>query len=77
MARGAYVFVALVYSILAASFVASTATLILEFKDLDWVSLALAHSHLFIFFPTFGIVVLAAFYRPSVIFTLKARPSCS
>jgi hypothetical protein len=69
MARGAYVFVALVYSILAASFVASTATLILEFKDHDWVSLALAHSHLFIFFPTFGIVVLAAFYRPSVIFT--------
>lgn len=69
MARGAYVFVALVYAILAASFVASTATLILEFKDHDWVSLALAHSHLFIFFPTFGIVVLAAFYRPSVIFT--------
>ena len=69
MARGAYVFVALVYSILAASFVASTATLIMEFKDHDWVSLALAHSHLFIFFPTFGIVVLAAFYRPSVIFT--------
>ena len=69
MAWGAHLFVAIVYAGLAASFVASTATLILEFKDLDWLSLALTHSHLFVFFPTFGIVVLAAFYWPSVIFT--------
>lgn len=69
MAWGAHAFVAVVYAVLAASFVASTATLILEFKDLDWLSLALTHSHLFVFFPTFGIVVLAAFYWPSVIFT--------
>ncbi len=69
MAWGAHLFVAVVYAALAASFVASTAALILEFKDLDWLSLALTHSHLFVFFPTFGIVVLAAFYWPSVIFT--------
>ncbi len=69
MALGAHFFVALVYALLAASFVASTATLIQEFKDLDWISLALTHSHLFVFFPTFGIVVLAAFYWPAVIFT--------
>ncbi len=69
MAPGAHIFVALVYATLAASFVASTATLVQEFKDLDWISLALTHSHLFIFFPTFGIVVLAAFYWPAVIFT--------
>lgn len=69
MARGAHFFVAFVYATLAASFVASTATLFLEFKDHDWLSLALTHSHLFVFFPTFGIVVLAAFYWPSVIFT--------
>ncbi len=69
MAWGAHLFVAVVYAALAASFIASTGTLILEFKDLDWLSMALAHSHLFIFFPTFGIVVLAAFYWPSVIFT--------
>ena len=66
---GAHLFVAVVYAALAASFVASTATMIAEFKDLDWLSMALAHSHLFVFFPTFGIVVLAAFYWPSVIFT--------
>lgn len=69
MAWGAHLFVAVVYAALAASFVASTATLIAEFKDQDWLSLALTHSHLFVFFPTFGIVVLAAFYWPSVIFT--------
>jgi hypothetical protein len=69
MAWGAHFFVAVVYAALAASFIASTATLILEFKDQDWLSMALAHSHLFVFFPTFGIVVLAAFYWPSVIFT--------
>jgi len=69
MAWGAHLFVAVVYAGLAASFIASTAALILEFKDLDWLSMALAHSHLFVFFPTFGIVVLAAFYWPSVIFT--------
>lgn len=69
MAWGAHLFVAVVYAGLAASFIASTATLILEFKDLDWLSMALAHSHLFVFFSTFGIVVLAAFYWPSVIFT--------
>lgn len=67
--RGAYVFVAIVYVILAASFIASTATLVQEFRDHDWLSMALTHSHLFVFFPTFGIVVLAAFYRPSVVFT--------
>ena len=69
MGLGAHFFVAIVYATLAASFVASTATLYLEFKDHDWLSLALTHSHLFVFFPTFGIVVLAAFYWPSVIFT--------
>jgi hypothetical protein len=31
--------------------------------------MAVAHSHLFIFFPTFGILALAAFYLPSVIFS--------
>ena len=69
MAWGAHLFVAIVYASLAASFIASTAVLILEFKDQDWLSLALVHSHLFVFFPTLGIVVLAAFYWPSVIIT--------
>lgn len=67
--RGPHVFVAVIYLILAASFVASTAILMQEFQFHDWLSLALVHSHLFVFFPTFGIVVLAAFYLPSVIFT--------
>lgn len=64
----AKIFVGLVFSILAAGFVASTYLLMLEFPK-SWRTLAIAHSHLFIFFPLFGLLALAAFYLPSVIFT--------
>jgi uncharacterized membrane protein (DUF485 family) len=69
MTRGPYVFVACVYCILGASFLLSTGLLISEFWELDWLGLVLTHSHLFLFFPAFGLLVLAAFYLPSVVLT--------
>lgn len=69
MTRGPYVFVAFVYLILGASFLVSTGLLIHEFWELDWLGLVLTHSHLFLFFPAFGLLVLAAFYLPSVVLT--------
>jgi hypothetical protein len=65
----ARVFVAVVYLFLGMSFVASTGLLIQEFQGGDWRSMVIAHSHLFFFFPVFGILALAAFYLPSVVFT--------
>ena len=66
---GARVFVAVLFVILGASFIASTGLLVREFQDLDWEGIIAAHSHLFFFFPVFGILALAAFYLPAVIFT--------
>ena len=66
---GARVFVTLVFALLGVSFVASTALLIHEFSDLDWPALLLLHSHLFVFFPTLGLVALAAFHLPATVFT--------
>lgn len=68
MTRGAYIFVAFVYLVLAASFLASTGLLIQEFSSTDWLAILQMHSHLFLFFPIFGLLVLAAFYLPSVAF---------
>jgi hypothetical protein len=65
----ARIFVAVVYLILGLSFLASTGLLIQEFQGLDWRSMVIAHSHLFFFFPIFGILALVAFYVPSVVFT--------
>ncbi len=66
---GASLFVTTVFMGLAACFVASTWYLWSEFQDHGWASLAIAHSHLFIFFPTFGVLALVAFHLPSVVFT--------
>lgn len=68
MSIGARVFVALVYFVLGLSFIATTAILYSEFLDTEWFSLAVIYSHLFVFFPVFGIVALFAFYLPSSIF---------
>ena len=64
----ARVFVAVAYLILGVSFVASTGLLIQEFQGTDWRSMIIAHSHIYLFFPVFGILALAAFYLPSVVF---------
>ncbi len=66
---GARVFVAVLFFFLGASFLASTGLLISEFRDADWELMVIAHSHLFIFFPVFGILALAAYYLPAVVFT--------
>jgi hypothetical protein len=66
---GARIFVAIVFLLLGASFLASAGVLIHEFQGMDWPALLLAHSHLFFFFPVFGLLALAAFYVPSVVFT--------
>jgi hypothetical protein len=64
----ARVVVAVVYLILGLSFVASTGLLVQELQGADWRSMIIAHSHLFFFFPVFGVLALAAFYLPSVVF---------
>ena len=66
---GARIFVALCFVILGASFFASTALLIQEFRGGDWFTMVVAHSHLFFFFPVLGVLALFAFYLPSVVFT--------
>jgi hypothetical protein len=65
----ARVVVAAAYLLLAFSFLASTGLLIREFQESEWRLLIATYSHLFFFFPTFGILGLAAFYLPSVVFT--------
>src|SRR3990170_7474629 len=68
MSAGTRVIVFLVFAILAASFVAETLLLATEFEDAEWFTLATHDSHLFLFFPTLGLVALAAFYLPSCAF---------
>src|SRR3990170_1779168 len=68
MLFGARAFVFVLYLLLGASFVAVTATLVWEFWDTGWLKLATHDSHLFLFFPTLGLVALAAFYLPSCAF---------
>ena len=68
MSLGARLFVAGVYLAIALSFLAVTGVLIWEFWDTDWFTLATHDSHLFVFFPTLGLVALAAFYVPSCVF---------
>lgn len=77
MSAGAKVFVALVFLLCGAAFLATTVSLAYEFGlagdtrplgEQRWFSLAALYSHLFIFFPTFGLVALIAFYLPCVVF---------
>jgi len=65
MSLNARIIIAVLFTVLAASFIATTAVLYYEFKDHDWFTIAAFYSHLFIFFPTFGILALFAFYLPT------------
>lgn len=67
MPLGPRLFVAAVYFAVALSFLAVTGTLIWEFQETEWFTLATHDSHLFVFFPTLGLVALAAFYVPSCV----------
>ena len=77
MLAGAKKFVLGVWIILALSFLVTTAVLMYEFGSFanpanlggsQWFSLAVLYSHLFVFFPTFGIMALAAFFIPASVF---------
>ena len=68
MHRGARCFVLAVFALLGLSFVTSTGVLAYEFWDAQWVDILTLDSHLFLFFPTFGVVALAAFYLPACTF---------
>ncbi|MEM7774833.1 MAG: hypothetical protein AAF732_04435 [Pseudomonadota bacterium] len=69
MLLGAHAFVTIVFGTMALSFVASTAVLAWEFWEYRrWVDFMAMDSHLFVFFPTFGVISLLAFYLPSVVF---------
>lgn len=68
MSFGARAFVFVVYLLLGASFVAVPALLIWEFGFETALTFVTFDSHLFLFFPTLGLVALAAFYLPSCAF---------
>lgn len=72
MLLGARIFVAVIFTILGATFIATTGALYYEFgyqtRSDAWISLATFYSHLFIFFPLFGTLALVAFYVPSCVF---------
>lgn len=72
MLPGARIFVAIVFTIVGASFFATTGALYYEFGYLTnsdaWIPLATFYSHLFIFFPLFGALALVAFFIPACAF---------
>jgi hypothetical protein len=66
MKAGPRVFVFIVFLVLGLSFIAVTAALATEFRKDDlWLDFLTSDSHLFLFFPTFAVVALVAFYLPS------------
>jgi hypothetical protein len=76
MSAGARIFVAVNFIILGLSFIATTAVLYYEFgvdhnfgasAGTDWTALAAYYSHLFVFFPTFGVLALIALFVPASI----------
>lgn len=69
LALGVRVFVIVTFVVLGATFIATTASLYWEFHGHSWFSIAAIYSHLFIFFPTFGLLALCAFYVPAAVFT--------
>lgn len=68
MSLGARAFVFIVYLALGASFIAVPALLFSEFGPEKALVFATFDSHLFLFFPTLGLVALAAFFKPSCAF---------
>jgi hypothetical protein len=68
MLLGVRLFIGVVFAIIGLSFFAVTAALIYEYGRVEWFTIATFYSHLFIFFPIFGIVAICAFYFPAVVF---------
>jgi hypothetical protein len=57
----------LVFFLLALSFLVETGVMIWEFRGVLAAPMAAFDGHLFLFFPTFGIVVLMAFRRAAIV----------
>ncbi len=57
----------LVFTVLAAAFVADTAIVLWEYPQKLWLPILSFHSQNFIFFPTVGIVALLAFWRAGAV----------
>jgi hypothetical protein len=68
MLVGVRVFIAVLYTLIGLSFLATTGVLMSEFRDHGWLTLATFYSHLFLFFPLFGVLALIAFFTPSCVF---------
>jgi hypothetical protein len=66
---GARTFVAIAFVVLGVSFLGSTGLLIYEFRELDWLTMVVVHSHLYLFYPVFGLLALVAFFLPSTVLT--------
>jgi len=68
MLLGVRIFIGVVFGLIGLSFLAVTGALIYEYRSVEWFTIATFYSHLFIFFPIFGIVAILAFYFPAVVF---------
>lgn len=68
MTQGIRTTVFAIFAILGASFLSVLGALIYEYRDTDWPSIALIYGQLFLFFPSFGILALCAFYFPACVF---------
>ncbi len=68
MSRGIRATVFIIFLILGLSFVSVLGALVYEFRDIKWFDIATIYSQLFLFFPTFGILALCAFYFPACVF---------
>ena len=66
MWSAARIFVGSLFALIGVAFVVPAMVLIYEFNAIDWQTLLFAHSHLFFFFPVFGVLALVAFYVPAV-----------
>ncbi len=69
LSTGSRLFVGLVFSILGIAFIATSAVMIYEYRNANWFTIATFYSHIFVFYATFGLVALAAFYIPACVFT--------
>jgi hypothetical protein len=69
LTKGVRAFIGLIFGLVGLSFMITTGTLIWEFGFVDALALGSFYSHLFLFFPTFGIVALIAFFTPACVFT--------
>jgi len=67
MAPGIRATVFIIFAILGASFLSVLGALVHEYPE-NWPTIATIYSQLFLFFPTFGILALCAFYFPACVF---------